>query len=1108
MATIVEIGNPFTPLKDTRRYTHVGGVTIRAILEEQYPGFKEFARPTVCFLNGKPIMRKPLDGSPGWDSYTVAGDDVINFVTNPGAINLLYFIVVALIAVAAVALVLSMPKPVVPGEQPAPDPVFDLKGQRNQNRLSHPIEVPYGRCRLFPSYASRPYNEYIDNKQFQYSLYCLGQGEFDIESVQFEDTDIANFKDTTYEVYGPGVAPSMFPNNVVTSSEVGGIELFGPNEPDYVIVGPFAANEPGTLSDKIQVDISFPTGLYKANKDGTLGLATLGVKIEYRAIDDDGAPVGAGTWLELFFLNESLKTNTPQRFTLQQTDLTPSRWEVRAYRTNNKDTDSGTANTARWEALRAYLPSTHDFGNVTTVAVRAVADNNLNDNSAQRFNIWATRKLPTRVGGSWTGVTATRNPIWAFCDVFRATYGGQLADMFIDLADLDTLAATMVTETRYFDFVFDQRITVWDAATTIARVFRARPMLNGSQITIIRDIPKSVISGVFTQDNIVKDSLRWEIKLPQVGDYDGVQIQYVDPTSWKDETVDCLVGDDGGNNLEQITLAGCTQRDYAYQEGMYIRATRKMLRENITFQTGLEGHVPSYGDLIKISHDLPRWGTAGLVLAIAVDNKTITLSEPVEFAMGSNVIGFRKKDGSEHGPHTCTAGANANEIVLDSTIDPSIFFFDGKHEYPIFYFGVAGSEAVVCSVVGLTPSDEETVEIKAVVYTSDIFTSDGTPGPSIPPRPVLPPFSTVPVLNCASVNSQWLPTGKVLIGWSPAIGARGYNVETSFDDGASWNAPILSASSTVQIDHNKTQALKVRVTPLGNGTVQGTTCTGPNMPEGPPNPPKPPSGGDYWDLAQLVGSASVLIDCKIRTGTALLCGFPEFKDPSDPPKFYRTLSNAGELTEDVFQPSLDCGANLIVHGPTTYDLVCRKDASTCADSTTGSTGSCDTPVDSGGTGFNITIVDSPTSARIIGGGCFVWSGIQSRNFSGVVNISLSDEDTEDDALSRLVSTLPDWSTIDWGSDDCFSERGSRSTNSFVYQECKIRLRTTGLTAAGLSVIRCFISRINLDTLVDEPAEEQTFSTYADDLGGSEFEFDLPVVAGYKYYLNHVEFYQI
>lgn len=774
MAHIIEINNPFDPLKDSRTHITPGGMTLRAWLVSTYPGFIEFDRPTLCLVNGRAMLREE------WDKYEIKQSDVVNFVVLPGLQALVYVFYALLVisVVYSVYMLATMPKPQQPGQLPEADPTYDLKGQTNQLKLGVPIEVPYGQCRLWPTYAARPYNVYASNEQFQFSLYCLGQGSFDISEVRIEDTPIANFEDITYEIYAPGQQVTLFPDNVVTSVEVGGIELFGPNEAEFDgASGPYNANPTATLCNRLEVDVSFPLGLYLANDDGSLGNITVTALFEYRQIDNAGNPVGG--WLTLSNFTKTLKTNTPQRFTVGL-DVAQGRYQVRGVRTNNKNTSSKAANILQWATLRAFLPSTKDYGNVTLLALKARASNNLNDRAAARLNVYATRKLRTRVAGAWTAEVATRSLVWAFCDVYQSTYGGRLADTFLDLATLEALDAEYAAAGIYFDFVFDQRITVWDAAKTIARVGRAVPMLNGSRVTMIREQPKTLPTAIFNQDNIVENSFTWEIKLPGIDENDGVEIEYTDPATWKSETIKCLVGDDEGENCEQIKLPGCTSRTVAYREGMYIRSTRKLIRENIKFRTGLEGHIPSYGDLIGVSHDLPRWNTGGLV--VAKDGLTLTLSEPVEFApSGTHVIGLRTKSGAVSGPHAVTAGVDDFHVVLTAPITDSDFYFDNVNEPPLFLFGLSTDWAKLCVVVGLEPADDDTVEVKSVAYTPDVFAFDAATAPAIGSGSTPGGVPDLPTVTGLIVTEVVGTLNSVQANWNPALGAQYYVVQRSYD---------------------------------------------------------------------------------------------------------------------------------------------------------------------------------------------------------------------------------------------------------------------------------------------------------------------------------------
>jgi hypothetical protein len=81
----------------------------------------------------------------------------------------------------------------------------------------------------------------------------------------------------------------------------------------------------------------------------------------------------------------------------------------------------------------------------------------------------------------------------------------------------------------------------------------------------------------------------------------------------------------------------------------------------------MEGHIPTFGDLVVVSHDMPQWGLSGDVIGVKTDG-TIELSEPVTFETGKTYqVAFRKKNGGVNGPFTITAGGKDNEIVLSGT---------------------------------------------------------------------------------------------------------------------------------------------------------------------------------------------------------------------------------------------------------------------------------------------------------------------------------------------------------------------------------------------------------------------------------------------------------
>ena len=132
----------------------------------------------------------------------------------------------------------------------------------------------------------------------------------------------------------------------------------------------------------------------------------------------------------------------------------------------------------------------------------------------------------------------------------------------------------------------------------------------------------------------------------------------------------------------------------------------------VTFTTELEGLIPSYGDLIAITHDMAQWGQGGEILK--QEGLKLTLSEPVTFKDGQeHYLALRKKDGSLAGPYKVSAGELATEVILE-TLPEIPILTDTDRERTHFAFGTAGKWSVLARVTRIRPRGN-TVEITAVI---------------------------------------------------------------------------------------------------------------------------------------------------------------------------------------------------------------------------------------------------------------------------------------------------------------------------------------------------------------------------------------------------------
>ncbi|MEG3637614.1 host specificity factor TipJ family phage tail protein [Magnetococcus sp. PR-3] len=154
----------------------------------------------------------------------------------------------------------------------------------------------------------------------------------------------------------------------------------------------------------------------------------------------------------------------------------------------------------------------------------------------------------------------------------------------------------------------------------------------------------------------------------------------------------------------------CTNQAHAQREGGYMAAANRYRRRIITFQTEMEGLIPTYGDLIAITHDVPEWGQSAEV--VSVEDNRLTLTEPLEWGEGvDHVVAIRNQDGSVSGPWPAQHGMKSNQVIV-SELDFSLTV-GAEAERTHIAFGTTTQWSLLARVLSIRPRGER-VEIMAV----------------------------------------------------------------------------------------------------------------------------------------------------------------------------------------------------------------------------------------------------------------------------------------------------------------------------------------------------------------------------------------------------------
>lgn len=588
---IVKIQNPFN-LAQSEVFYCLKQINVAEIVAEYNISPQNL--PFICFLNGEPLLRRYWNICPKMTDHLAflclpqggggGGSNPLKVVLSVAVMVAAYYTggiaagAYGTLAGAAAATAVSvggsmLVNAVIPSPSSSlsssyasssmeTSPTYSLNARGNQAKLGGVIPVLYGRHIIYPDFAAKPYTEYKNNEQYLHQLHVLTQGYCEVEQLRIDDTPISSFAEVEYEIVEPNQEVTLFNPNVVMAAEIAGQELM---KDEYT--GGFIVNPEDTKIDKIGVDMVMTAGLYYANDSGGLSSKTIQWKVEARTVDDSGNPLG--DWFVLGSETYSAAQNKPIRLTYNYS-VAMGRYEVRATRLDTKDTSARAAHAIYWESLKGYMEKPTIFGEMTLLAIKMRATNNLSSNSSRKINAIITRKVKKWNNETgWSEPVACRSIAWSIADILKAQYGGKLPDERIHLAELEQLDKVWESRGDYFDGIFDSATTIWEAVSKVARCGRALPILQSGMVRIIRDELKTIPTAMFTPRNIIKDSFSIEYVMPSEDTADSVKVQYFSNKYWKYDDVVTKLPDSTEENPANVDLFGCTDKAHAEREGYF-----------------------------------------------------------------------------------------------------------------------------------------------------------------------------------------------------------------------------------------------------------------------------------------------------------------------------------------------------------------------------------------------------------------------------------------------------------------------------------------------------------------------------------------------------------
>ena len=482
------------------------------------------------------------------------------------------------------------------------------------------------------------------SKQLVKIVEVISDGEIEgladgMKSVYFDNTPVQN-KDGSYNF-----------NNVQLEGRVGSqtqdvIAGFNTSEKEVSVGTQVRKNLPitRTITDSKVSRLRLTIGVQSLFSQAENG-DTSGAKVELViTIGSQSYPVSINGKYSSQYLQQHTFDNLPQVPFL-----------VKVERVTDDSKTQRLQNNTVWSSYTEIIDTEFTYPNTALIGVKFDSEY-FNNIPSRTYDLLGLKvKVPSnydtrtrKYTGMWDGtfkIDWTDNPAWILYDVVtskRYGLGNRLGDFGADKWTLYQVAQycdQLVPdgfggqEPRFTcnAWLTEQR-SAYDVINDICSIFRATPVWNGQQLTVVMDRPSDPVWTYTNANvNVEKGEFNYTFSAKKAR-HNAIQVEYADKDNGYEKAIEYVSDDESirrnGLNVKKITAFGCTSRGQAHRTGLWLLQTEKLETKTVSFVVGAEGlmHVP--GDIIKVA-DTYYAGTNVGGRVLAVNGKKVTLDREI-----------------------------------------------------------------------------------------------------------------------------------------------------------------------------------------------------------------------------------------------------------------------------------------------------------------------------------------------------------------------------------------------------------------------------------------------------------------------------------------------
>ena len=709
-------------------------------------------------------------------------------------------------------------------------PTYSWGGVQTMEGQNNPIALTYGKVKSGGQTIGKYVSVDGDDEYLNWLIAC-GEGSLSITDIKLNGNDISTYSGTECIIRTGENDQSIIPyfgDTYFTKS----LSYHMTNVGQW-----YSSMAQGTATQGIIFKIECPSGLFHATDKGNFENNIIEFELQYR--------VKNGAWQSLGVFAVYGNSRKAIRKEYRTMPLQPNEYEGRCRVLSIAFTDvTRSACDIYWTAITSVEDDAFSYPCTALIGIRAKATDQINGSPTltfmkERSTVWV-----------WNGTAyvekPANNPAWACYDLLHQArrlkniHTGQYefevrgaAKEVMRYEDFSAWANFCSSKQLYVNIEINASGEVLEVANTkIAPIGRGLVVRFGTRYGCIYDHVQAPVQ-MFGMGNIVSGTFNEEFM--KVADRANcVEITFTNKDADYERDVLTIYGDtfdaDGYAKTAQMTFDGIVDYQQAYREGMYQLYSNKYLLRTVSFEADIDSIACTVGDVVLVSHDVPKWANSGRIETI--DGTTWTLPVELEDTESAYHIQWRTVNDTLY-VRDCTIVSSADGWTV-ITVQGEIPVDDPPQAGDVFDLSLANIDSKPFVIKSITRAQDFRRRISCIEYNENIYNENY----DIPPIDYTERYGEPQnVTNLHAENAQMKNAfgenvGKLRCSWDIPDNGGTFTVLTSTDN-VFWQVGKSGITgNSCELDVLPDTAYYVKVITIVRATQSTGTIAGPLPPVG------------------------------------------------------------------------------------------------------------------------------------------------------------------------------------------------------------------------------------------------------------------------------------